>query len=1089
MPSTTASPTLQQALTEAAAREATYDWTTASELYQQALRDLDREKDPERSAGIADLLARAYFKASFQSETYEAFKNKARQAEAQYQNASQLHEKAGQNAQSDRSKANSIFASFWQKDTPGERRDLLEKSIALAKTALEIFEKQGEQRLLAETRQDLARYFMEMGILATKQAALDNYCEIIIETSTRAAEAFEALGDEENQLTCLNQVSWGLFFTNVDEAKEREYQGRVETLTRQMGRIAERLGTPYAKALLVRGSAGLAYWKGDPKKGLELGRAGTHWFEETRDNYLLAFHLYFGLVLAQNAAFADEDIEQRKELANIGLDLAPRALKCVEAIAAYAWIAGILGAHAECFTTLAVAVETEPEKKRWYLRKAIEVASRGRSWEGWPSGRAIDVRHALSKAQYFLASITPDPQEKARLLKSALGIREAGVRATDTFGYPWNRGVERNYLALIKADLSSLNQDSKVKSELLQSAISDMEQCVDIISKTPLNSPTMAILARYEEWYGDILLQLHRLSKEPRNARDAVRVYGESIAYLNKSGHTAPIGGVRWKVASAYSGIGDHRAASDAFRQASEDYELGAKKIPSSESVFTELASYMKAWSLIEEARLRHDQDQFLLAAEDYLKAAEILRSTKTWSHLYEHYKGCSHIEGGEALSRQERPEAALESFTTAAKAFKEGMTELEEKKSRTSTPQESDELSVWVKITNGRERLSAARISLEEAKVLDMKGEEEASGEKYRSASKAFEALLEQAESQQTRSELETLKLFCDGWAGMKEAEASASPESYAAAAESFVKAEKVATGKKFRLLALADASVCRALQHGTEFRRTRNTQLYSEIKRQLETATDYYQQARLQNAADWTTATAKLFDALVYMADAASEKESSRKTELYKLAEKHFQLAAKLYERAGSTVKRDEALKHLERAKQEKELLLAPVEALVENPAMTGVVVAPVSLIRDQASGAERFETAQVVGNMSIAEKEVGVGSGLILELEIANVGKTAATLMKLENIAPEGLEIDRQGVTARIEDNYVDMRGKRLEYLKTHEVKIPLKGKRQGIFQVRPRMLFVDEKGTYRSYEFEPTSVTVKELGISGWLKGPK
>ncbi len=322
-----------------------------------------------------------------------------------------------------------------------------------------------------------------------------------------------------------------------------------------------------------------------------------------------------------------------------------------------------------------------------------------------------------------------------------------------------------------------------------------------------------------------------------------------------------------------------------------------------------------------------------------------------------------------------------------------------------------------------------------------------------------------------------------------MKEAEAAASSESYAAAAESFVKAEKVATGKRFRLLALADASVCRALQYGTEFRRKRNTQLYSEIKRQLETATDYYQEARLQNAADWTTATAKLFDALVYMADAASEKESGKKTELYKLAEKHFQLAAKLYDRAGSTVKRDGALRHLERAKQEKELLLAPVEALVENPAITGVVVAPVSLIRDQASGLERFEAAQVVGNLSIVQKEVGVGSELTLELEIANVGRTAATLMKLENIAPEGLEIDRQGITAKVEDNYVDMRGKRLEYLKTHEVKIPLRGKRKGLFEVRPRILFVDEKGTYRSYEFEPTSVTVKELGISGWLKGPK
>ncbi len=1079
---------MQQALTEAAASEAKYDWIAAAELYQRALGEADTENDTLGSASIAGLLARSYFKASFQSETHEEFRNRVRQAEAFYQTASQLYEKAGREAQSEKSKASSIFASFWQKDTAAERRNLLEKCIALAKNAAQTLEEQGEKRLLAETRQELSTYLLEMALLATEREARNNYCEIAAHASAKAAEAFEALYDKENQLICLDQAVEGLLGYRVPEYHEfHEFLSRAETLSSQMEGIAERLKTPYATALLQRSAATVIYFQGDRRRALELSKSGVLSAEETKDNYLIGLVLLGGVSAAYLGAVA-EDLEQSKELANEGLALVPRALKCMEAIAAYQWIPNVILANAGLLTNLAAFGETETERKRVHLRKAIEVATKGRSWEGWPHYR-LTVEYHLSRTQYFLALITPDLHEKARLLESALPSSEAAVRESDTLGSSWFRGVTRNYLALVKAELSSLSQDSKVKMELLQSAILDMQQCVDVCSKSAVDSELMAILARFEEWYGDILVQLHRLSKEPRNAQDAVRVYEDAIAYLKESGHTAPIGSVRWKAATAYDSIGDHRAASDAFRQAAEDYRLGAKKIPSSESVFAELASYMEAWSLIEEARLHHDQDQFLSGAENYSKAAEILRGTKTWSHLSKHYAGCSYLEGGEALSRQERPEAALESFTSAINAFQEARRELEEKRSRTNIPQESDELRVWLDITGVREKLSRARIMLEEAKVLDMQGEEEASAAKYRSASKAFEALLEQAENQLTRSELETLRLFCDGWAGMKEAEAAASPESYAAAAETFVKAEKAATGKKFRLLALADASVCRALQHGTEFRRTRNTQLYSEIKRQLETARDYYQQAKLQNAADWTTATAKLFDALVYMADAASEKESGKKTELYKLAEKHFQLAAKLYDRAGSTMKSDEALRHLETAKQEKELLLAPVEALVENQAIAGVVVAPVSLIRDQASGIERFEGAQVVGNMSIVQKEVGVGSELMLELEVANVGKTAATLMKLENIAPEGLEIDKQGITARVEDNYVDLRGKRLEYLKTHEVKISLKGKRKGMFEVRPRILFVDEKGTYRSYEFEPASVTVKELGISGWLKGPK
>ena len=66
---------------------------------------------------------------------------------------------------------------------------------------------------------------------------------------------------------------------------------------------------------------------------------------------------------------------------------------------------------------------------------------------------------------------------------------------------------------------------------------------------------------------------------------------------------------------------------------------------------------------------------------------------------------------------------------------------------------------------------------------------------------------------------------------------------------------------------------------------------------------------------------------------------------------------------------------------------------------------------------------------------------------------------------------------------------MKGKRLEYLKTLEVKIPLKAVRRGSFELRPRISFVDEKEAYRSFEFAPVSLTIKEMGISGWLKGPR
>ena len=54
-------------------------------------------------------------------------------------------------------------------------------------------------------------------------------------------------------------------------------------------------------------------------------------------------------------------------------------------------------------------------------------------------------------------------------------------------------------------------------------------------------------------------------------------------------------------------------------------------------------------------------------------------------------------------------------------------------------------------------------------------------------------------------------------------------------------------------------------------------------------------------------------------------------------------------------------------------------------------------------------------------------------------------------------------------------------------TEEVKVILKPKARGEYTFRPRILFLDERGRYKTREPEPVEVSVKELGLSGWVKG--
>ena len=1070
--------------------EKRYEWDQAAKIYRQIMETFGPGHDAAETAKITELLAKSHFKAAFQSQTREEFKHQMRLAETDYEKSSASYEAASSHGHSKRTEARAMFANLWVQDDATNRENSLAKCIALVDEACRIFERKGDTRGIAEASRDQLNYLWEYMFLASEWKLLRQRFQELARSGDRAINGFKALKDDEG---LLESLFWTLFAFSIwqentlDPSEVGELEKKARVLLGETQETAKKIDAPHAQALACTATAIVTgIFDGDPSRALNLFVEGVPASQQTKDSFLIGFLSSSVSFAASQGVWTIEDVDDRREMQRKGLEFASISVKNLEISRPGALLSLVYTWNAECYTNLAIFVETESETKKALLQKAIEVARKAEEYEAYTASK--DGAHSFSKALYFLATMDVTRGEKTRLLNEALPVREAQVRAEELqVGDHWSSS--RNYLALIKAELSGIEKEPEVKIELLRSAVADMQRCVDQCARWSTTPPTMAPLARYLEWYGDIQSRLYNLTTERDTALRSVKIYEDAIAYLAKLEHAAAIAAIRWKIAKVYDTIGDHRSASEIFKKAAEDYRLGAEKIHGLASVFAELASYMEAWALIEHARLYHNDDRFLNAAENYSKVGQLLAETRTWRPLSQHYMGCSLIEAGEALSRQERPEAAIESFSNAIKSFTDSCQEIERAGKQAVLPSEKDEARSWIAIAQARERLCRARIDLEEAKVLDKRGEEEASAAKYRSASKIFSESLKMAENEQSRRELETLKLFSDAWAEMKEAEVTASPEMYRRAAESFAKVENTATRKRFRLLALANASICRALEQGTQFRRTRDTQLYSQIKKQLETATDYYEQAGLDIQAEWTTATAKLFDALVYMADAASEKESKKKTDLYHLAERHLELAAELYRKAGFASKSEEAQKHLQRARKEKELLLTPAEALAQNPAITGTVVAPVSLVRDQAVGLERFEAANLVGNLGIPNLNPGVGSELTIELELVNVGKTAATLIKLENVSTDGLELIREKIPHRVEDNYLDMKGRRLEYLKTHEVKIPLRAVRKGTYELRPRILFVDEKGNYRSYQFEATPVTVKELGISGWLKGPK
>lgn len=184
-----------------------------------------------------------------------------------------------------------------------------------------------------------------------------------------------------------------------------------------------------------------------------------------------------------------------------------------------------------------------------------------------------------------------------------------------------------------------------------------------------------------------------------------------------------------------------------------------------------------------------------------------------------------------------------------------------------------------------------------------------------------------------------------------------------------------------------------------------------------------------------------------------------------------------------------------------------LAALEDLIlEKPEYEGLV-APLRLTRmglglyeEPLKIATRLKTAERVvkkpevaradiqTNLILGVKEVKVGEGFSLDIEIVNAGEAPALLIKIENLIPEGFKLMKEPEVYRVEDRHLNMKGKRLGPLKTEEVKLVLRPLTKGVFPLKPRILYLDETGTYKSHEPEPVTITVKELGISGWIRGP-
>jgi hypothetical protein len=1098
---------VEEILHQAEQSEKEYDWSGAAASYEKALNLLPQD-DYSKMGELHERLGCAFYCFAFQAESLDEFREIIREAVANHEKAKKFYERLSdleKKARTLRCEAMIALMDYWLATDTSEKKKLLNECWKLTKGALEAFEGAGASLDYAKTYNMLSiSPVFEFTLESDFQARV----RIMKETVECGEKAIMFLSGSEDvsqraRVFARMVICLSVFGYYCQDGRERDesyqkgldYWLKAKELSEEIA-IIESL-YPVFGGQPIFGLEGSDEALSNCKKGLEFAK-------NTRDSFFIGCALDWLTYHTGWKAFVSEDKDENAQLVKTSMQYGQDArdqFSKISFISPRADVAWIEAPFAESVWVLA-GMETDVKKKRDLLERAVKAApDMLKKAEDSRYPEAIIYAHGIfSLILSSLTALEANRQEKKRLLEEALQHGKESAAKTEQltpFLY-WNRGMMQDTLARVKSELAEVAEDNETKKSLLQEAALARDSSLKLlteeltffeIKRSSLTS-LFAGLGRSQSEYGNLLNRLYGITQNQEYLKKAVEVFREAIESLQRLNLKSRMAECCWKIAQAYDALDEHSNAAEYFGLASNNYRSAAEKIPQLKGFYQDHACYMEAWSEIEKARHHHERQEYGLAEEHFQNAANVHKSLKQWSYLAPNYSAWAEVEHAEELSRKDQSEEALQAFESATELFEETKKSIQDGLAKIEDANEKQIATQILKATDTRREYCKARIAIEEAKILDKKGDHYSSSKKYGSAAEAFERISQRQESEQEKREIQFITVLSRAWQKMTMAEAEASPTLYAEASELFEQARDYVPNEKIKMLVLGHSRFCKALEEGTRFADTRDVTMHATATRYLESAANYYVSAGFQTSSEYAKATQLLFDAYAQMDSAKRENDPDKKAKLYVMAEKVLQSSAGSFTKAEHPEKRERVLRLLEKVEEERELALTLTEVL-HAPSIvssTTVFTTPTPT-REEAVGSERFEHADIQANLIIRQKELRIGENLNIELELVNAGKGSALLTKVTEIIPKGFELAEGPENCRVEDNYLNLKGKRLDPLKTEEVKLVLKPTVQGTFSLKPTVLYLDENGKYKSHEPEPIMIVVKELGIKSWLKGER
>jgi hypothetical protein len=1090
----------QELLRQAEKSEEKYEWLDAANSYVEALKS--KSSSYPLMAESWEKVGFCYELASRQAQSLGEFSRIRQLAIEAYQQASILFakdeslEKVGKSLHC---KAIAAYLGSWLANDASERKAILVECCKLGKNGLEAYEAAGNELSAGRICSDLTSWLLERLYVASDSREVESVAREGIDYGNKAVNALSRLDDKKELLRAYTAASLqGWYSANAIEREEiqKELAKKSLMFSEEALKLCKEVTDSYCKA------SGL--WAASFCTLLFTEKVeASHKFAEemleqatiTNDNYLMGVASYVLAFVTNWLTLREGDPDKRKKGYEQIIQYSEDAIRHLDVVSQDFFIANTSLFYAESYSSQVADFESSLEEKRAKLKKAVEVGREGLKHAiraGSPDAHGSTL-HALSKALHYCANLEASTEEKKRLLEEALVDREEYNRIVER-AFPSNgfiRSVGENYEGLIRADLARFETDRDKKKALFERSINRLDDGIARGRRWVLSNPVptrVAALGAFEDRFGGILNEFYLLTEDRKCLSRAIEVYENASEQFRKIGLPSRAAESYWKMALNQDLLGDYLKAAENFEHAVAQYAVAAEKIPHFADFYLDYGTYMSAWNEIARARYAHERENYDVAMKHYEKVAMLLKTSKLWNYLSSNFQAWSVLERAEDSSRRGKIVESTDAFREAADLFRDAKDLIEKEISKIQNVDEKEKAVDLVKASARRKDYCMARICLEEARVCDQEGHSAESAEKYETAASFFEKIIEALGSEVESREIRPFALMCRAWQKMKMADVRDSPELYHEASDLFIKVKEYSAKDKTTLLAAGNSNFCRALEYGTRFEATREKEEFTKAKQYLGSAANYYLKAGFAEASTWTNATEILLDAYNYMLMAEIENEPEKKMKNYLLAERCFERSAKLYETAGYVGKRDEICRTLEKVREKRDFVLSLEELLVApgEASSTRAVSAP-TLSVEEPVGLSKFEREFVQANLIVAKTETVVGENWSLEVQFANLGKNAAFLQNVENIVPEGFDLVEKPEKCLVHDGSISMRGRKLAPLESDEMKLTLKPKKKGKFILAPKIQFIDENGKSKIFELEQIAVTVKELGIRGWLKG--